>query len=205
MMHVVVGRPPVGAKSKVVYPGPIVDLSWERVEIDEMQSLATTQSLMGDLGVYRFTGALAGERGDEFLSLAKELVASPHTFIFEEEKLLKRPTDLLTKAGATITVHPAAEKKESFDVFSVANIFATRDKKKLWLALTAAERAGVVPEAIAGMLHWKVRAMLADGRSPKYTREELKGLSRTLVTLYHDSHRGAGDLSLLLERLALLL
>jgi hypothetical protein len=45
---------------------------------------------------------LAGERGDEFLDLAEMLVESPHTFIFEEEKLLKAPTEKLTKAGAKI-------------------------------------------------------------------------------------------------------
>ena len=31
----------------------------------------------------------------------------------------------------------------------------------------------------------------------------VKGLSRELISLYHDSHRGQGDLELLLERFAL--
>jgi len=44
---------------------------------------------------------------------------------------------------------------------------------------------------VAGLLCWKARAM-----------KDVK-LSRELVKLYHDSHRGVGDLELLLERFAL--
>jgi hypothetical protein len=52
-------------------------------------------------------------------------------------------------------------------------------------------RAGEKPEAIAALLAWKARAI---GNA---------ALSRELTYMYHDSHRGAGDLELLLERFAL--
>jgi len=61
----------------------------------------------------------------------------------------------------------------------------------LWLALTAALRAGERGEALAGLLAWKARAM-----------KDAK-LSRELMCLYHDSHRGVGELELLLERFVL--
>jgi hypothetical protein len=137
--------------------------------------------------------------------LANGLQDSPHIFIFEEEKLLKKPTDALAKAGIKPTVLVAPKKAEAFNVFAIANALANRDRKSAWLLLSSALRAGVAPENIAGMLHWKARDMVAAGRSAKYSRTELVGLSRTLVEMYHDSHRGAGDLGLLLEKFVLTL
>jgi hypothetical protein len=85
-----------------------------------------------------------------------------------------------------------AEKKEfKFDRFGVTSALGARDKKKLWLGLMQALRAGEKPEALAGLLAWKARQM------------QDANLSRELTFMYHDSHRGAGDLALLLERFAL--
>ncbi len=200
----------------------VEDLSWEKTSIDEVLAMATTMSLMGDMSIFRFSGALSGELADEFLDIAKDLVASPHQFIFTEDKLLKRPTDILTKAGVELVVYPATKKEEGFNMFSITSTFAVRDRKKLWLQMHEALRAGAVPEAIAGMLHWKVRDMLAHRSSSEgglqgerkpsnstrpagYSTEELRDISSRLVVLYHDSHRGAGDLALLLERFVLML
>ena len=180
------------------------ELRWEDISVEELAQLSSTLSLLGDTYTYVLAGALAGERGEEFLDLAKGLVQSPHIFIFEEEKLLKKPTEILTKAGAKVEVHEPKKKTESFNMFGLAGVFGTKDRKKLWIELQKAARAGAAPEAIAGMLHWKVRDMVAKG-STKYSKEELKTISRQLVTLYHDSHRGAGELELLLERFSLTL
>ncbi len=185
--------------------GQVDERSWEQMSVAELAALASTSSLMGDTQLFLFPGALTSERADDFLDFAEELAASEHIFIFDEEKLLKRPTDILTKAGAQIEVLAAVKKEETFNVFAVANAFGARDKKKFWLLLMEAARREAAPEAIAGMLHWKVRDMLAKGERGKFTTAELKDLSRRLVALYHDSHRGAGELSLLLERFALTL
>lgn len=182
------------------------ELKWESVSIEEVVNIASTSALFGGAQTYVLSGALAGEKGEEFLDIAKELVASPHTFIFEEEKLLKKPTDIVTKAGAKVEVHeraPAGAKKaESFNMFGLATIFGMRDRKKLWIELQKASRAEAAPEAVAGMMHWKVRDMMAKG-STKYSKNELNSISRELVSIYHDSHRGAGDLELLLEKFVL--
>ncbi len=208
------------------------ELNLDKVSVEELATLASTASLLGDMHTFVLDGALASEHGDEFLDLAEGLVRSSHTFIFNEEKLLKRPTDILTKAGAVIEVHAIVKKSAPFDVFLIANMFALRDRKNFWLLLMQAFRMGTSPEAIAGMLHWKVRDLLSKMPSQefvsqkssdlapsarqtfvrqtpvsagKYTRDELKNLSRELVTMYHDSHRGLGSLEILLERFALTL
>jgi DNA polymerase III delta subunit len=183
------------------------ELDWEKMSIEEFASLASTQSMFGGVQTFVLSNALSGERADEFLDMAASLKDSPHTFIFEEEKLLKKPTDALAKAGVKVEIlRPKASttSKSGFDQFGLTTAFASRDKKTLWLNLLKALRAGEKPEAIAGLLHWKVRNML-ETRSTKYSAADLTTISRQLVCLYHDSHRGAGSLDLLLERFALTL
>lgn len=153
--------------------------------------MASTTGLFGGTSTFVLAGALYGDRGEEFLELADALVESPHTFVLEEEKLLKHETDALTKAGAKIEIVKAEKKAFTFDQYGVAAALGNKDKKGLWLGLMKSFRAGEKAEAVAGLMAWKARQM----RDAK--------LSRELVVLYHDSHRGAGDLELLLERFAL--
>jgi hypothetical protein len=167
------------------------ELKWENISTEELVMLASTQALFGGARTFLLRSAIAGERGEEFLDIAKELSESPHTFIFEEEKLLKAPIEALTKAGAKIEIKKEEKKEWRFDQFGIASALGSHDKKKLWLGLMQALRAGEKAEAIAGLLAWKARAM-GDA-----------DLSRKLTFMYHDSHRGAGDLELLLERFAL--
>src|SRR3569623_165213 len=195
MLSVVVGKKkrPAGAE----------EVKWEIMQADELASLASTDALFGGTSTFVFVGALNGARGDEFLKFAKEFAESAHTFIFEEEKLLKRETDIVTKAGAKVEKVETGKKERGFDPHGLTFALGSRDNKKLWLGLTAALKEGEKPEAIAGLLHWKARDMLSKNTPGKYSREEMKNLSRELVSLYHDSHRGLGDLELLLERFAL--
>ncbi|MDO8518337.1 MAG: hypothetical protein Q7S26_03550 [bacterium] len=187
MLKILVGNLPTGRQEKQKE-----ELRWEDVSAEELAMLASTATLFGGARSFVLTGALGGERQEEFLDLAEVFVESPHTFVFEEEKLLKAPTTQLQKAGAIIETEKKVEKKErGFDSFGLTSALGTRDRKKLWLGLVQALRAGEKPEALAGLLAWKARQI-------KNAR-----LSRELVVLYHDSHRGAGELSLLLERFAL--
>ena len=189
MLRVIIGSAKISGTEEIV---------WDALSAEELAALAATPSLLGDAKKYLLRGALNGEHSDLFLSVAAALVASPHLFVFEEEKVLKAPTLALTKAGALIEERKEKSTKKDargsgFDPFGLTVALAARDRKKLWLALTRVFSAGEKPEAVAGLLSWKARQM-KDAR-----------LSRALVTLYHDSHRGAGDLGLLLERFVLLL
>lgn len=207
MLTVVVGKKkrPKGAE----------EVKWENISTEEIGSLAVTDALFGGDRTLVFVGAINGPRGEEFLKFAKDFAESSHTFIFEEEKLLKRETDIVAKAGGKVEKIETVKKTQGFDPHGLTFALGSRDKKKLWLGLAAALGEGEKPEAIAGLLHWKVRDMLArqsfsggglSKNAPgKYSKEEMKSLSRNLISLYHDSHRGLGDLELLLERFALTL
>lgn len=177
----------VGKKAKGAEP-----LQWAAMTREELVSLASTPDIFGGERTFVMQHALYGERGEELLELAEAFAESPHTFYIEEEKLLKAETDALTKAGAKIEKQEKKEKKEwSFDRFGVAEALGKRDRKSLWLGLMASFREGEKAEAVAGLMAWKARQMRDTS------------LSRELVRLYHDSHRGAGELELLLERFAL--
>ena len=180
MIIAIVGKPAQGE-----------ELKWTELLSEELVSLASTEALFGGRQTFVLEGALNSERGEEFVDLLEVFAESPHTFIFREEKLLKAETEALKKVGAKIEIEKAEKKEYRFDNFGVADALGKKDKKGLWLALMASWRAGEKPEAVAGLMAWKAR--------------QIKNvpLSRELVKLYHDSHRGAGELELLLERFAL--
>lgn len=183
MLTVIVGqrKRPKGAE----------ELEYATLSLEALGALASTEDIFGAARTFVLVGPLASERGEEFLNMADALALSPHAFIFEEEKLLKAPAAALAKAGATVVEATAPKKEYRFDQFGVAAALGARDRKALWLALSRALRAGEKAEALGGLLAWKARAM-GDA-----------ALSRELTCMYHDAHRGAGDLELLLERFAL--
>jgi hypothetical protein len=167
------------------------ELKWGELTSEELVSLASTEALFGGRQTFVLEGALNSERGEEFVDLLEVFAESPHTFVFREEKLLMAETDALKKVGAKIQIEKAEKKEYRFDQYGVATALAAKNKKGLWLALMQSWRAGEKAEAVAGLMAWKARQM------------KDAALSRELVRLYHDSHRGAGDLELLLERFAL--
>ena len=211
MLYVIVGTDPkqrAAARHKV-WNGAYTDIDPASVSAEEFVSLIATDSLFGEVKAYRVQNVITleteeGLSGETVLGIAQDLVESPHTFILEEDKLLAGPKRALEKAGATIVELKAAAKKEPFNVFALGGALGKRDRKALWLLLTQAFMGGVAPENIAGILAWKARSMIPAVR----TEQEKKAwarISRELVVMYHESHRGGGDLALLLERFALTL
>ncbi len=178
------------------------ELKWEGMSAEELATIASTPTLTGEKRAFMLAGALGSDRDEEFLALASGLAESPHVFLFEEEKLLKAPLVALERAGATVQVLKA-EPKEKFNAFALAGALGSRDRKKLWLLLMDAFRRGTSPEAVAGMLAWKARTACASARGAE--RAAWEKLSRSLVVMYHEGHRGGGELELLLERFALTL
>jgi hypothetical protein len=183
MLEVYVGKRVTGAE----------EIAWETLSQEELASLASTPALFGDARKFLLRGPLGGPRAEEFLEWIEVFVESPHTFVFEEEKLLKKERGVVAKAGATLQEVPVQKKARGFDPYGLTTALGSRDKRRVWLGLEKALREGESPEALAGLLAWKARQM----------RDV--PLSRRIVSLYHDSHRGVGDLALLLERFALTL
>lgn len=211
MLCVLIGSDPksLAIERRKLWKSALQEIDAQTISPEEFASLAATDSLFGEVRGYRLQNVFAlsendSINGESVLDIAADLAASPHTFIFEEEKLLAKPRTALEKAGAKIAELKAEDKKAEFNVFAVGNALQRRDRKQLWLLLMAAFDAGIAPENISGILAWKARTMAASARS-EADRKSWARTSRELVVMYHESHRGAGDLSLLLERFALTL
>ncbi|HEY4510836.1 MAG TPA: hypothetical protein VJG29_00505 [Candidatus Paceibacterota bacterium] len=205
-------------KKTLVHAGRAEDLSGSLPEVLRERALSTP--LFEGPRTYMISG-LAEE--EFFEELVPVLAHSPHLFVCEEEKVLAKTKARLVKEGATLLDAPPEKQKERINVFALADALGNRDKKKMWVLLAVLLREGAKPEEVAGALHWQARSMLLakTARSAEetkmkdfvfakslryaknFTEEELKDLSRSLVTLYHEAHRGRGQLELALERLVL--
>ena len=85
----------------------------------------------------------------------------------------------------------------------------------MWLEFQKLKGTDITPEALSGILFWKIKSMILAGRSDpekssdsmsrsaKWTEAELKKLSSKLVSLHHDAHRGLIDFQTGLEKFIL--
>lgn len=124
-------------------------------------------------------------------------------FIFKEDKLLKSIQDKYKKYAE---IKSFDEKKapiiDKFNVFNITDAFAKKDKIGAWALFNEALNDGVEPEAIAGVLFWKIKTMILISTNV-HNKEELKYQSSNIVSLYHKAHRGECDLSVGLEQFIL--
>lgn len=136
----------------------------------------------------------------EDLLLLKE---SKTTFIFKEDKLTAIDQKKYKKYAE---IKNFEEKKsfvpEKFNTFSITDAFAKRDKINAWIMYNHGIENGVQPEALAGILFWKIKTMILNG-SQAFNKDELKQQSSNIVSIYHRAHRGEVDLSLSLEQFIL--
>ena len=143
---------------------------------------------------------------DEIGGLTDVMAESENIFIVMEGKLNADIKKDLEK-HATKTEVSDAEKviPKSFNAFALADALGAREAGRAWSLYRQAIDAGQEKEAVVGMLFWKVKTMISSGISStgKYSREELHGLAESLVTIYHDGHRGMTDMELAVEKLLL--
>ena len=110
-----------------------------------------------------------------------------------------------------------------FNVFSITDAIAKKDKKQAWLLFCDALNAGVEPEPLHGAIWWcfknavlagSARSATETGQSPfvfskskamfaLYGEEALQNSLSELITMYHESRRGNFDLMTELERFIL--
>jgi hypothetical protein len=158
----------------------------------------------------------------------KRLAESENIFIILEGKLNKADLKGFEKHAEKIQEYATDPVEKSFQAktnspFALADALGRRDKKTLWALYIQQREAGSVAEELHGLLFWQIKSMLlasqaksaeAAGLKPfvyskskkfaeNFSPEELQELSKTMVSIYHDAHRGMGELSLLLERLIL--
>ena len=132
-----------------------------------------------------------------------DLSASSTIFIFKEDKLsavlqkkYKKYGEVKNFEGKKVISTP------KFNIFSLTDSFANRDKMNTWILYNTAISSSIEPEAISGVLFWKIKMMILNG-SKVFSLKELKIQSSSIVTLYHKAHRGEVDFTVSLEQFIL--
>lgn len=124
-------------------------------------------------------------------------------FIFKEDKLLKTLQDKYKKyAEIKLFEDKKVLTKEKFNVFGITDAYTRRDRIGAWTLYNEALKEGIEPEAIAGVLFWKIKTLLLANPNPKI-KDDLRKQSSNIITLYHKAHRGEVDLSIGLEQFIL--
>jgi len=151
---------------------------------------------------------------------------SDNIFIFLEGKIDKKTVNKFSKYAEKVEEHVGVKSSKSvkpFKIFDLSDALVARNKKVLWVLYMKGKLYNTSAEEMHGILTWSAKTMLlahtsstADeaGLNPfvyqkakqgtrKYSPEELKQLSLSLVLLYHDARRGKHDLDEALERFVL--
>lgn len=168
---------------------------------ESLLNYATGVSLFGETSVFVISDMLLDiplKNGD--LEIMSE---SKNTFIFLEDKLLADEQKIYKKYANVLKFEETKiPKKGPVSTFAIADAFTNKDKIKTWILYLDAIEKGIAPEAISGILFWKIKTMILNN-SKSFPVESLKNQSSRLVDLYHRSHRGELDFTIGLEQFIL--
>jgi hypothetical protein len=175
------------------------DVSWDK---GQFENLAKSSSLFEAKQLIILENVLDNPEAKDFIfEKLADLKDSDNVFIFLEKKALKDTVNRFAKYSEEMKEFAlpkgAAEKA---NVFAITYPLERRDKKNMWLEFQKLQRTETSPEALSGILFWKIKSMILAGRSAKWTENELKNLSSKLVSLHHDAHRGLIDFETGLEK-----
>ena len=141
------------------------------------------------------------EMKEEFVDSLKEISESENIFIILEGKLDKATLTKIEKKSEKTLAFDLEEKEEKpvYNAFALADAFAKKNKKEAWVLYRKSIDMGEAPEALHGMIFWKVKTMLLSGFFSGWSESELKRAMNDLVALYHDARRGKHELETGLE------
>ena len=133
---------------------------------------------------------------ESFLDLLKEISESENIFIVLEGKLDKATATKIEKKSEKFLNFTLEEvpEKPVYNAFALADAFARRDRKNAWMLYRKSIDAGEAPEALHGMIFWKVKTLILSGYGGDWRKDELIRVMNELVVLYHDARRGKHEL-----------
>ena len=147
-----------------------------------------------------------------------ELAASANTFVILEGPLLAAAKKRYSQHAAEVTEYKAPTQ-ERFNLFSLAEALAAKNKRQLWVRLQLARRQGLRAEELVGILWWQLKSLRlaavttsaaeAGMKTFPYNKakqalgafapREVDHLAARLLELYHDGHAGKRDMEIALE------
>ena len=203
----------------------VTDENWNEEQIKEYVG---GQGLFSNKYIVLIKGVFSKKEVKEaFLEKIKEMAESPNIFIVAEGVIDAASLKKIEKYAEKIQEFEAGEsksvQKEEFNIFDIADALGARDKKMLWTLYRKAIDSGKVPEEIHGILFWQAKSIALAGMTKSadeaglnpfvygkakryagnYSKEEIEELLNSLVSVYHDAHRGLHDFETALEVLIL--
>ncbi len=143
-----------------------------------------------------------------FMDMIKEIAESENIFIILEGKLDKATATKIEKKAEKTMVFELSEeakfakdfhKKDANNAFALADAIGQKNKKNAWMLYRKAIDMGEAPEALHGMIFWKIKSILLSGGSSYWKKEELLRVLDELITVYHEARRGKHELETGLE------
>ena len=171
---------------------------------ESLSQYANTTSLFGTAPAVVIDTALKESKSLFSATLLSLLQSSQTIFVFLEDKLLAADEKKYAKYA---TIVPFEEKKiitavPKVNTFAIADAYGRRDKVGAWVLYCQAIDKGTEPEAICGMIFWKIKTLIQNG-TKLFTVADLKKQSSKLVSLYHKAHKGECDFTVGLEEFIL--
>ena len=135
---------------------------------------------------------------------SEHLAQGAHDITIICDKLLAPDIKKLEKHATIISSEKKEKKETTYDSFSLANAFATGDKKKTCVTFQETLWHDDEIEKIHGMLWWKLKDMIT--KNPARVHDPAyKKMARDLVSVYHQSRLGGLDMTQRLEKFFLTL
>lgn len=174
---------------------------------NKISELVGSQVLFGGNYVVIFESVFS-VAGDELKDRMGDMAESEHVFIFVEDKLKASEVKVFEKEGARVEVFESTSSKpKKFNIFSIAEALASRQKNKLWMLYMEALRNNLSSEEIAGVLFWQIKTLLlvmrgdTKGVKPfsvskakrslgKWNEDKLEEALGSIVEIYHEARRG---------------
>ena len=201
------------------------DQSVVRIEVDNYQSgqlvnFSASSVLFGLMPIYLVdTLSTSSDYYQELLDNLEILAASKCIFVVIEKDLKANDKKLFAKYTDEIHEFKKGVSPIKFNVFSMAEALANKDKRQLWVLLQEAKRNNLSAEEIIGTLWWQLKTLRlalitksaeeagvkdfpynkAKRALKNFKDGELETLSLQLLKLYHDGHAGKCDIDLALE------
>jgi hypothetical protein len=181
----------------------VIYLSQSIVSKEIINEYALNISLFGESPVVVIENLLSK---NEFSFSPKELSSlkdSPTIFILLEDKLLSADEKKYNKYGKIEKFEIKEIKKiPKINTFAIADAYGRGDKIESWFLYRQAIEAGIEPEAISGIIFWKIKTMILNGNKI-FSLDNLQKQSKDIVSLYHNSHKGNSDFVIGLEQFIL--
>jgi hypothetical protein len=199
----------------------VLRFNQESFKGQDLNDLILLQGLFFNKNIIVFSKVFEDEESREtFSKKFQELKDSENIFVFAEENLDKKSLEKFEKFSEKIQKIEAVKKeKDSFNIFSLTELFCKKDKKNLWLLYLEAVKK-TAPEEIYGILWWQIKTILiaknsknvADsGLKPfvfnkaiqalrSFKENEIEKIGLDLINTYHNSRRKSSNLEIDLEK-----